>query len=117
MTNDEGRLEQLHVLLRVRLNLPVVRAAFPLLALPAAARQAGSATKQKRVPRRQPQNVLRYPQYCLSLRNSHRVLSIAGCCLLLQYLLQSCSRVGRGIVEDMWWYAVDTMNRSWCGRV
>jgi hypothetical protein len=24
-----------------------------------------------------------------------------GCCLLLQDLLQSCSRVGRGIVEDM----------------
>jgi hypothetical protein len=37
---------------------------------------------------------------------SHRV------CLLLQYLLQSCSRGGRGIVEDMWYESIFSRSRD-----
>jgi hypothetical protein len=38
-----------------------------------------------------------------SSKGRHRGVSVCAClmCILLQYLLQSCSRGGRGIVEDM----------------
>ena len=40
-----------------------------------------------------------------SLRGARYVFitAVPGCCLLLQYLIQSCARGGRRIVEDMYY--------------